>query len=262
MPRASNRYYSENDLETGVTPSQLKRLDGEFTYIWGGPYSALEELEDQFGGTVSEERIQQVADEVQRAGIYDWAPGPDHPDHQRASEEYQANAEANGPLNEASLKSALAAVTGRIAAGAEAHLGDGWELGERQRILDRLSRLEAALGLSPYPAGIGHNNPPRDDDKSEKLRAHILAASATIRTELKKDRPLLQAIARGTSGLLAGARWIGKKVDVTVDAFAKSFGTTAGPLAATAVFTPAVHQMILEACNTAIQWLTNITAPF
>ena len=74
-----HRYFSENDLETGVTASQLKRLskvrqheyalnwfsqyyedpanqtpyesaEGGYQFIWGGPYDSRDELESEFSG--------------------------------------------------------------------------------------------------------------------------------------------------------------------------------------------------------------------
>jgi hypothetical protein len=78
MARSRRRYYSDDDIERGVTPSDLKRMgrdrqkeymrhwfhqnfedpanetpcnsrEGGYLYIWGGPYSAHEQLFDEFG---------------------------------------------------------------------------------------------------------------------------------------------------------------------------------------------------------------------
>ena len=101
-----NRYFTVEDPEVGLTRSQLKRAsrtrqlaymkhwfetyyedpahwmpreDNEFIYIWGGPYDANEELGDEFGGLLSDQRIQEVVDLVQSDGTYDWAPSKRHP---------------------------------------------------------------------------------------------------------------------------------------------------------------------------------------
>lgn len=116
---AGKRYYTTDDPEVGVTPSQLKRMgrekqrdyvrawfgsnyedpaeetpyngqEGGYLYIWGGPYDAREELWAEFEGILSEERIEALADEIESDGITDWAPGPAHPDHARAAAEHAA----------------------------------------------------------------------------------------------------------------------------------------------------------------------------
>jgi hypothetical protein len=48
--------------------------DGEFQYIWGGPYDAREVMEKAFGGAASEEVIEAAVDAIEDTGIYDWAP--------------------------------------------------------------------------------------------------------------------------------------------------------------------------------------------
>ncbi|MGR4844944.1 hypothetical protein ACIPSK_20395 [Rhizobium sp. LARHSG275] len=48
--------------------------DGGYQYIWGGPYDASEELYSHFGDVATEELIQAAVDEVQRDGLFEWAP--------------------------------------------------------------------------------------------------------------------------------------------------------------------------------------------
>ena len=301
MARAGIRYYSEDDQEVGVTPSQLKRLgkakqfaymrfwfnrnfedpsnetpynseEGGFQYVWGGPYNALEQLGDEFGDIVPHERIEQVAERVERGGIIDWAPGRDHPDHQRAQEEFQADQMAQED-QQPPLEDLLATVADRITAGVSPHFGDAWEIGERRRILDGLARLETALRRPELPAGIGHNNPPPDDEEiPDNIRSDIATSSETIREELAKATPGLHAIAGATARLLAAGRWFAGKGEVAADAIAKSFGTTVGAglgasvlagIAAGAAFTvPAIREMVLDVCNVTVQWLSLVTSPF
>jgi hypothetical protein len=109
MPRDRTRYYSEEDPEIGVTPSQLKRAskerqvayltfwfnnlyedpametpyngrEGGYLYVHGGPYDAREEFYDGFGNLVSEETIEAAVEEVEGDGTLDWAPTHNHPD--------------------------------------------------------------------------------------------------------------------------------------------------------------------------------------
>jgi hypothetical protein len=89
---AGKRYYTSDD-PYGVTPSRLKRLgrakqleymeewfrdyyedpanktprdDGEFVYPWGGPYDAFDELGDEFGELVPEDRIEELVKKLQQ----------------------------------------------------------------------------------------------------------------------------------------------------------------------------------------------------
>lgn len=51
--------------------------DGEYVYIWGGPYDAREELEEHFSGFVSEQVINDVIDELENIS-YEWSDIPEN----------------------------------------------------------------------------------------------------------------------------------------------------------------------------------------
>jgi hypothetical protein len=229
----------------------------------GRPYDAREQLGDEFGDIVSEELIEQVAAYVERDGVLDWAPGSDHPDHERAAAEYRDGVEAAGDLDGSTLASRLASIEARLVEGTPAHFGDGWEREERNRILERLARLEAALDRpKQQPIGIGHNNPPQEGPEVEEIRATTFSAGTTLRTELAKERPSLISVAKATAGLLKSAgSWFLKKADIAADAFVRSAGTAAGPIAV-AELAPPIQQLILDLCNAAINWLDGPNLPF
>jgi hypothetical protein len=85
------------DLHPDATGSSR---EGGYLYIWGGPYDAHEQLFDEFGSLVPEQRIQEIANEiVGEDGISDWAPGPDHPDTKRREEEYGVRREQSAISN-------------------------------------------------------------------------------------------------------------------------------------------------------------------
>jgi hypothetical protein len=98
---ARKRYYIPDNPD-GVIPSRLKRFgraaqlqymeawfreyyedpadgldpdDGEFVYPWGGPYDAFDELAGEFGDLVPEERIQELANNLESECV-EWAPTP------------------------------------------------------------------------------------------------------------------------------------------------------------------------------------------
>jgi hypothetical protein len=193
---ARQRYYSDDDIERGITPSELKRAsrerqkvymrhwfhrnfedpsnetprdDGEFIYIWGGPYNAHEQLFDEFSSLVPEDRIQEVADEiVNQDGIYDWAPGPDHPSAREREEEWYREQEGKeeSPVPPDSLEQ----IIDRLQSGVRPTYGDGYEQEQRRRAIERLNALGSALAaMTPPHGGIGHNRPPPDDESPQAL---------------------------------------------------------------------------------------------
>jgi hypothetical protein len=96
---ARKRYYTPDDPD-GVTPSRLRRLgraaqleymeawfreyyeependapysEGEYHFVWGGPYDPYDELWNEFGGIVPEDRIQELANKLRLEWV-EWAP--------------------------------------------------------------------------------------------------------------------------------------------------------------------------------------------
>lgn len=48
--------------------------EGGYTWIWGGPYDLMEQLQDRFGSVVDDELIRELAGELYRERGPDWAP--------------------------------------------------------------------------------------------------------------------------------------------------------------------------------------------
>ena len=65
-------------------------VDGEYLYVWGGPYDAHEELSGQFGESTKSDLILKAVEEVTLSGTHEWAPGSNHPDQISVAEEYAA----------------------------------------------------------------------------------------------------------------------------------------------------------------------------
>lgn len=57
----------------------LPRDEGEYVYIWGGPYDAQDELYSQFHDVISEEIIEELADELSELS-YEWSRIPKYED--------------------------------------------------------------------------------------------------------------------------------------------------------------------------------------
>lgn len=67
---------------------EMPYVDGEYLFVYGGPYSALQEIEDTFGDYLSFELMQEISEKIESHGTYDWAPSQYHPDQIAAAEEY------------------------------------------------------------------------------------------------------------------------------------------------------------------------------
>jgi hypothetical protein len=55
-------------------PAHETPWDGEYVYIWGGPYEAREELEEAFGAFATESMLEAAAEEIEKHGLFEWAP--------------------------------------------------------------------------------------------------------------------------------------------------------------------------------------------
>jgi hypothetical protein len=292
MQRSRKRYYSEDDFEHGVTRSQLKRMgrerqieymrywfgrnfedpaqetpynseEGGYLYIWGGPYDASEELFDEFGEFVPEDRIQAVVDDVESDGLTDWAPGTDHPDHERARAEWAEERD-----REEVGQSPLTEILAMLERGTEPRFGGQEERAQRRAILSRLEALESELeALKPAHGGIGHNRPPEDDGAITVIE-DAQEAAVEIRTELVKDTPDALVVARATSRLQTAIGWLLKKVDTAADAFAKTIGAAAATGAAVVVggyatkALPKLAELANDVVAKTTDWLQNVTLPF
>jgi hypothetical protein len=301
MARSKRRYYSDEDIERGVTPSDLKRMgrdrqreymrhwfhrnfedpanetpynsrEGGYLYIWGGPYSAHEQLFDEFGSLVSEDRIQEAANEIEgEDGIYDWAPGPDHPDKRQREEDWRAEQyERPETADETREREKLEDIIERLKSGAKPSYGDGFEVEQRRAIQNRLEELRVSLSqVTPAHGGMGHNRPPPDEDSPQAVVVvEIRDAEETIRNELAKPQPNALSVANATLLLKSALGWLGKKIDAAADGFAQAFGKTLGVAAATtvaaggALLFPRIVTLLGEIVVHVTRWLSHVTLPF
>jgi hypothetical protein len=51
----------------------MPREDGEFVFVWGGPYDAREEINNAFGATANERTIEEAIKQIENVGTV-WAP--------------------------------------------------------------------------------------------------------------------------------------------------------------------------------------------
>jgi hypothetical protein len=235
----AKKYFFRDDPDHGFTSSQVKRMgrakqleimevwfranyedpgnelpyesrEGGYQWIWGGPYDADEELQDEFSGIVNLDRIQELSQELAYEN-WQWSPTVNHPSRRDDERDREPLEPAPEPV--------LDDVVARIEAGADQHYGDGYEQGLRDEIIERLAALEMAVHeLQERPVGIGHNNPPDDEPSLDGERQEaVLAAVAEVRAELANPKPDAVRVGRAAKLLRDIGGWLGRKADKAVD---------------------------------------------
>jgi hypothetical protein len=280
------RYYSEDDPEVGVTLAQLKRLsrnrqlaymegwfrnfyedpvhslpyvsaEGGYQYIYGGPYDANETLQDEFGGVIGLNLIEELADDLQGES-YEWSPSLVHPHRQHDEEEERFHEEEPD----------LEAITDQIRRGVEPRFDDQLDKPQRANILRRIDVLEATLTrpirkIRPKRyGGMGHNNPPPNTDPDQPRDEEIVQAAEDIKAELLKPRPDVLVIAKSTSKLKKIGIWFAKKADKAADKFSETIGAAGAviligyPMATT--IAPYIHEIV----HATTRWLDMVLNAF
>jgi hypothetical protein len=85
------------NYEDPAHSTPYESAEGGYQWIWGGPYNAREELYSKFDGLASEALIEEAVEEVQRDGLFDWAPVRTADDYDE--DEFEPEVEGR-PINE------------------------------------------------------------------------------------------------------------------------------------------------------------------
>jgi hypothetical protein len=193
-------FFENYEDPANMTP--YESAEGGYQYIWGGPYDANDQIGGLFGGLVPDKWIEEAVDEVQRHGIYDWAPVL------RSDDEDDSE-----PIPELSLDD--------IPDDPGAAFGTHDDYAARKRAAVALDNLQQALNTTRH-IGIGHNRPPEDVDAEEAARVEeVKPLIQELREEFRKNQPSISVIKRLAyqlrDGMLSATKWTGKKLDIMVD---------------------------------------------
>ena len=205
--------------------------EGGYLYIKGGPYSAEEELRENFESVVPEDAILEAVEFIQSDGLFDWAPSHRHP----ASIDFYEDAVAEDNEQEEFSFEELKEIARK---GQGAGLRSEEEKAARAAVLEQIAALKGDLPKPVSHGGIGHNHPPQEFELQGEELEEAAESLDKIEAELASDEPNVEAVAQRGSFLRKAVGWVAGKIDMTVDAFCKSFGTTLGVASAVAV--PAV----------------------
>ncbi len=202
--------------------------EGGYLYIKGGPYSAEEELRENFEDVVPEDAILEAVADIQGNGLFDWAPSPRHP----ASIDFYEDAVAEDYAQEDLSFEEIQEIASE---GRGAGLGGEEEKAAREAVLEQIAALKDNLPKPASHGGIGHNHPPQEFELQGEELKEAAESLDEIETELASDEPNVEAVAQKASFLRKAVGWVAGKIDTTVDEFCKSFGKTLGAAAAVAV---------------------------
>lgn len=203
--------------------------EGGYLYIHGGPYSAEEELRDNFEDIVSEEAIMEAVDEIQEDGTWEWAPSSQHPAKMASYDE--AMAEHDQEEVEIDFDELREIASERKPSG----LGSDEEKSMRVEILQQISAARSEMPLPPSHGGIGHNHPPEGYELHGQDLKNAAESLNAIEVELANDVPDVVVVAEQTSFLKTALGWVAGKLDTTIDEFCKGFGSTLGKAAGVAL---------------------------
>lgn len=189
--------------------------EGEYVWIWGGPYDAREQLYSKFDGVASEALIEEVAEEVEREGITNWAPvhtGEDVEDWE------DIDLEEPPSLDDFSDEPS-------------ASYGTPLDREARARAWATLDELRDALDKT-LPAGIGHNRPPESERIEAEEINRLRPAIRELRAEFDKPNPSIARVKLWAKplreALVATAKWAAGKLDIAANAAMTALGAAFG----------------------------------
>lgn len=178
-----------------------KESPHNYEYIWGGPYDASEELQDEFAGIASDEAIERATEMVQdQDGILEWAPSSSHPDMRRRDEEALAEQFDDEPT--------LEDIRERLADRPSLTIGTEQEIRARSELLallDDIQPLIARASSEPAHGGMGHNQPPVEFEIPPNLSLTINNNINVIVAQAQSAEPDVEA-ATESVGILQAAR--------------------------------------------------------
>ncbi|WP_141245358.1 hypothetical protein [Mesorhizobium sp. WSM4313] len=223
--------------------------EGGYQWIWGGPYSADDEIQSEFSDVASFELMQEAVDEVQSDGLFDWAPVAESQSDDNASFESSAFD--------------LEDFVGTRRDSAAASKGDLDQL--KSEMLAQLAELKEQLQLGLHGYGmIGHNRPPgpiEDSPVSAQDATEALNEIAKIEAEAEKPEPAIDTVNESVGFLrrMAGsiAVWLRDRANAQIDA-----AITLGVGGGVALYAQRLLALLGTATESVWAWLHALPWPF
>lgn len=226
---------------------ETPRPEGEYLYIWGGPYDARDEIWRAFGGYASEEIIDAAVEAVEREAV-DWAPHGS-----------RTGGDPDDFPDEASS------------------VVDSDPRALHAEMLSRIEALEREMAKRRGRRGIGGNYPPDPIETEPVTEEELLAlerAMMVLKAQPAIDNgppPIQSAEAVNFLTTLArrlrtaagvGAKYAGEQGKIFVSEAIKSAGTEFGKRMIQSPFWWAIIHQIYALADVAHRWLESLGSPF
>jgi hypothetical protein len=231
------QWFFEN-FEDPANDTPYEGKEGGYIYVWGGPYSAMEELYDAFDGTVADELIEKATHEIEAYG-FDWVAS--------ANRFFYAEDEPDEEAEETQSP--------------HQHL-----LEKVADLEKKLDRLESAWGK------IGHNNPPSNIDEATYTVADAkqLRIAITIIQSQPESLPAVTDEVKTATDIIQKqenrlAAYVKKLADTFVMSATAEAGKKSVQLAAWTYMASLVMDLFKSVQATAAalaQWIKIINLPF
>jgi hypothetical protein len=178
-----------------------------------------------------------------------------------ATEDGERLTDENGDYITVPVSPDLSSLADDLENGRSILIGSPAELQMRRQLLGRIGELEQKLQqLRPHHGGIGHNNPPADEDEADpELIDFVAEAAGTLRTELTREVPDAPQVARTGIALRNAGHWLAGKGDAFADEFVRSLGKSLGSATGKAVMLLVLLDLLII---DVAAWLQAITWPF
>ena len=224
-----------SNYEDPAENTPFESAEGGYQYIWGGPYEARDELYAMFGDIVPESLIEDVAQQIERHGTFDWAPIQKGGDYEPFEQDENEPGSLDIYLDEPSER-----------------YGSSEELEARKQALAAIERLEKIIDKR-RAIGIGHNQPPEPVEEGPD-EPEVREAVQELKLEFKTQSPAIATIKKWAKRLrdvlVVAGKWAGKKLDKAVDSAMTVIGTGVGGYVLSQ-YVPPIH----HAFEAIINWL-------
>jgi hypothetical protein len=208
--------------------------EGEYIYIWGGPYDTRDIIENIFADTASEELIDAAVEELQREGDV-WVPSSSG---RQPPDDYEVAVEP-----------------------------DAKELHEEMQ--RRIGALGNALKRTPeLPVGMGHNRPPEpldleplDANDRTELSSALKVLEAQPIAPSDGGKAATEALAKLETKLQKVGKWLAQQGRVFTEEAVKEAGKQFGKWAP-AAFWLMLMDLMFGVSQSVSAWLKTIHPPF
>ncbi|MDR6513321.1 hypothetical protein J2792_004214 [Novosphingobium capsulatum] len=170
--------------------------------------------------------------------------------------------DSNGTFLTAHVSPDLDELTEALEAGRPSLMGNPADLRRREPLIRQIAAVKDQLAeLHPQHGGIGHNNPPADEDEETALDI-IEETVEHLDAELAKEEPDAVQVGRAGRMLRNAIHWLGGKADLFAEEFVKAFGKSLGETAGKAIVGAAVLASLGALVTGVAVWLQAVSWPF